>query len=83
MIKNIEEALNKLPGNNYEFTQPIEMRFNELISGVRSDVAIKVYGDDFVKMQKTAENIAALLSTLPGAADVKVAQIDGLPLLEY
>ena len=82
LIKNIEEALNKLPGNNYEFTQPIEMRFNELISGVRSDLAIKVYGDNFLKMQKTAENIAALLSTLPGAADVKVEQIDGLPLLE-
>lgn len=82
LIEKIEESLSKLPGNNYEFTQPIEMRFNELISGVRSDLAIKVYGDDFLKMQKTAQEIAALLNTLPGAADVKVEQIDGLPLLD-
>ena len=82
LISKMEEALQKLPGNNYEFTQPIEMRFNELIAGVRSDVAVKVYGDDFAKLQSTAEKIASVLSTIKGAADVKVAQTDGLPVLE-
>ncbi len=82
LIKNIEEALTKLPGNNYEFTQPIEMRFNELISGVRSDLAVKIYGDDFEQMQKTAEHIANVLKNIPGAADVKIAQTDGLPVLD-
>lgn len=82
LIARLEEALKKLPGNNYEFTQPIEMRFNELIAGVRSDVAVKLYGDDFDKLQATAEKIASVLSKIKGAADVKVAQTDGLPILE-
>lgn len=82
LIENIENALKKLPGNNYEFTQPIEMRFNELIAGVRSDVAVKVYGDDFNLLQATAENIARILKTIKGAADIKVAQTEGLPVLE-
>jgi len=82
LIEKIEEALNQLPGNNYEFTQPIEMRFNELIAGVRSDVAIKLYGDHFEQLQSTAEKIARVLNTIKGAADVKVAQMDGLPVLE-
>ncbi len=82
LIERIETALKNLPGNNYEFTQPIEMRFNELIAGVRSDVAVKIYGDDFEKMQQTAEKIAGLLKTIKGAADIKVAQTDGLPVLE-
>lgn len=82
MIERIETELKKLPGNNYEFTQPIEMRFNELIAGVRSDVAVKVYGDDFDKLQATAEKIAGILKTIKGAADIKVAQTDGLPVLE-
>ncbi len=82
LIEKIETALRQLPGNNYEFTQPIEMRFNELIAGVRSDVAVKIYGDDFDVMQNTAHSIAKVLSSIPGAADVKVAQTDGLPVLE-
>lgn len=82
LIEQMEEELRKVPGNNYEFTQPIEMRFNELIAGVRSDVAVKVYGDDFVEMQRTGHQIAHALNTIPGAADVKVAQTDGLPVLE-
>lgn len=81
LIKNIEETVSKLPGNNYEFTQPIEMRFNELISGVRSDVAVKVYGDNFPVMQRSAEEIAAVLKSIKGAADVKIAQTSGLPVL--
>jgi cobalt-zinc-cadmium resistance protein CzcA len=82
LINRIEEAVKKVPGNNYEFTQPIQMRFNELISGVRSDVAVKVYGDDFVVMEKTAANIMQALKGIPGAADTKVEQTSGLPFLE-
>lgn len=82
LIEKIEEALQKLPGNNYEFTQPIEMRFNELIAGVRSDVAVKLYGDNFDQLQITAEQIARVLKGIKGAADIKVAQTDGLPVLE-
>lgn len=82
LIERIETELKKLPGNNYEFTQPIEMRFNELIAGVRSDVAVKVYGDNFEQLQSTAEKIAGVLQTIKGAADIKVAQTDGLPVLE-
>lgn len=82
LIEQLEEKLWTVPGNNYEFTQPIEMRFNELIAGVRSDVAVMVYGDDFEIMQRTAGDIAKTLNKIPGAADVKVAQTDGLPVLE-
>ena len=81
LIQRMEEALEEVPGHNYEFTQPIQMRFNELISGVRSDVAIKVYGDDFDAMQTTAAAIAQVLQSVPGAADVKVEQTTGLPIL--
>jgi len=82
LIRELETALKKNPGNNYEFTQPIEMRFNELISGVRSDLAVKIYGDNFDEMQAKAQEIATLLRKLPGAADVKVAQTKGLPVLD-
>lgn len=82
LIEKIEDALHSLPGNNYEFTQPIEMRFNELIAGVRSDVAVKLYGDNFDILQPTADKIAKALNSIKGAADVKVAQSDGLPTLE-
>lgn len=82
LIEKIEEALSQVPGNNYEFTQPIEMRFNELISGVRSDLAIKIYGDEFAVMHSTAEKIANQLQKIPGSADVKIDQTEGLPVLE-
>lgn len=82
LIKKLEEAVEKVPGNNYEFTQPIQMRFNELISGVRSDVAVKVYGDDFAVMEKTANEIMEVLQATEGSADVKVEQTSGLPMLE-
>ncbi|MGH9650882.1 MAG: efflux RND transporter permease subunit, partial [Terriglobales bacterium] len=71
----------QIPGNNYEFTQPIQMRFNELISGVRSDVAVKVFGDDLDTLLKSGEEIAEVLEKIPGAADVKVEQVSGLPVL--
>ena len=81
LVSAMQAAVMKIPGNNYEFTQPIQMRFNELISGVRSDVAVKVFGDDMDVMNPTAEQIAKVLESVPGAADVKVEQTTGLPML--
>lgn len=82
LIGELQKAVKEAPGNNYEFTQPIQMRFNELISGVRSDVAVKVYGDEFSSMESTANAIAAALQATSGSADVKVEQTGGLPFLE-
>jgi cobalt-zinc-cadmium resistance protein CzcA len=81
LVARIRKAVTVLPGNAYEFTQPIQMRFNELIAGVRSDVAVKVYGDDFEAMVPAAEAIATALRATPGATDVKVEQVRGLPVL--
>ncbi|WP_435641762.1 efflux RND transporter permease subunit [Micavibrio aeruginosavorus] len=81
-INKLAKAVGQVPGNNYEYTQPIQMRFNELISGVRSDVAVKVYGDDFGVMTDTANKIASVLRSVKGAADVKVEQTTGLPMLD-
>jgi cobalt-zinc-cadmium resistance protein CzcA len=80
-VAALEKTAAGVLGNNYEFTQPIEMRFNELISGVRSDVAVKVFGDDMALLLEQAEAIEAALKTVPGAADVKVEQVTGLPML--
>lgn len=80
-VAELESVVRKIPGNNYEFTQPIEMRFNELISGVRADVAVKVYGDDLDIMNRTAAQIESVLQAIPGSADAKVEQTTGLPLL--
>ncbi|MCK5908339.1 MAG: CusA/CzcA family heavy metal efflux RND transporter [Caulobacter sp.] len=82
LISRIEAKLEGLTGNAYEFSQPIQMRFNELIAGVRGDVAIKVYGDDLDAMTKTAEEIATVLRSVKGAADVKVEQTSGFPTLD-
>ena len=81
LVARMEEALSRLPGNSYEFTQPIQMRFNELIAGVRSDVAVKVYGDDFEAMTRSAEQVAAVLRRIDGAADVRIEQVSGQPTL--
>ena len=81
LLRAMQEAAEQIPGNNYEFTQPIQMRFNELISGVRSDVAVKVFGDDLDTLLKSGEEIAELLEQIPGTADVKVEQMTGLPVL--
>jgi cobalt-zinc-cadmium resistance protein CzcA len=81
LIERMETQLGKLLGNSYEFTQPIQMRFNELIAGVRSDVAVKVYGDDFATMSATAEQVATVLRGIDGAADVRVEQISGQPTI--
>ena len=81
LIAEIEAAVKELPGNNYEFTQPIQMRMNELISGVRADVAIKLYGDDLDTLMEVGERIEAVAKTIPGAADAKLEQASGLPVL--
>ena len=81
LINAMRAAVAKVPGNNYEFTQPIQMRFNELLSGVRSDVAVKVFGDDMETMNSTASEIAEVLEKVHGAVDVKVEPTTGLPML--
>ena len=81
LINQIAAALAKVPGNNYEFTQPIEMRFNELISGVRTDVAVKIFGDDMDVMLEQGEKIEAVLKSIPGSRSAKVEQVTGLPLM--
>jgi len=81
VVAEIEEAAWRIPGNNYEFTQPIQMRFNELIAGVRSDLAVKVYGDDLDTLVALAGQIESVVSAVPGAADVRTEQVGGLPIL--
>ncbi|MGT2504735.1 efflux RND transporter permease subunit (plasmid) [Bradyrhizobium guangxiense] len=82
LIKKIEEVTAKLPGNKVGFSQPIEMRFNELIAGVREDLAVKVFGDDFERMLKTAGQIAEVIRKIAGAENVKTEQTTGLPFLD-
>ncbi len=81
LLAEIEATATSLPGNNYEFSQPIQLRFNELISGVRSDVAVKLFGDDMLVLDSTAAKIAGVLGKIPGATEVKVEQTTGLPML--
>jgi cobalt-zinc-cadmium resistance protein CzcA len=81
LMEEIEAAANEVPGNNYEFTQPIQMRMNELISGVRADVAIKLYGDDLDVLNRVGAQIESVAKTIDGAADVRLEQTTGLPLL--
>ena len=81
LIADIQRASAIVPGSAYELSQPIQLRFNELISGVRSDVAVKVFGDDMAVLNKTAGEIAETLQELSGASEVKVEQTSGLPVL--
>lgn len=81
LAANIVESLSGQPGNNFELTQPIEMRFNELISGVRADLGIKVIGDDLEQLLKSANAIKAVIETIKGASDIQVEQVTGLPML--
>ncbi|CAN7512507.1 CusA/CzcA family heavy metal efflux RND transporter [Variovorax paradoxus] len=81
LLSAVREEVEKLPGNSYEFSQPIQLRFNELISGVRSDVAVKIFGDDMEVLNKTAAEVSGTLGKIPGAAEVKVEQTTGLPML--
>jgi cobalt-zinc-cadmium resistance protein CzcA len=81
LVEEMERALEELPGNNYEFTQPIQMRFNELISGVRADLGIKIFGDDLDQLVLTANDVLKVVNSIEGAADARVEQVTGLPTL--
>ncbi|MGE8408240.1 MAG: CusA/CzcA family heavy metal efflux RND transporter [Pseudomonas sp.] len=81
LIADIQRAAARVPGSNYELSQPIQLRFNELISGVRSDVAVKLFGDDMAVLNRTAAQIASALQGVTGASEVKVEQTSGLPVL--
>ncbi|WP_416391759.1 CusA/CzcA family heavy metal efflux RND transporter [Alloalcanivorax xenomutans] len=81
LIAEIQAAVEQLPGNNYEFTQPIEMRVNELISGVRADLGIKVFGDDLDQLLTAANAVLKVVESVDGAADARVEQVTGLPML--
>lgn len=81
LLAAVQAEANKFPGNVYEFSQPIQLRFNELISGVRSDVAVKIFGDDMDVLNETATKVAAVLAQVRGATEVKVEQTSGLPML--
>ena len=81
LVPEMAEAVEMLPGNKYEFTQPIEMRFNELISGVRADLGIKVFGDDLDQLLASANDVLEVVESMEGAADARVEQVTGLPML--
>ncbi len=81
LVAEMETAVAQLPGNKYEFTQPIQMRFNELISGVRADLGIKVFGDDLDQLVITANDILKVIEGIEGSADARVEQVTGLPML--
>jgi cobalt-zinc-cadmium resistance protein CzcA len=81
LLRQVQASAAEQPGSTYEFSQPIELRFNELISGVRSDVAVKLFGDDMSVLNSTAAEIAQVLKQVPGASGVKVEQTTGLPVL--
>jgi heavy metal efflux system protein len=80
-VHELEAVARSVPGNNYEFTQPVQMRMNELISGVRADVAIKIIGDDLATLNRLAVRVAEIARGVPGAADVRVEETTGLPML--
>ena len=82
IVEKFEKIALNVPGNNYEFTQPIQMRFNELLAGVRSDVAVKLFGDDTEILLAQGEKVETLLQGIQGSSDVKVEQVTGLPLVE-
>lgn len=81
LLEEIEAVVSAIPGNNYEITQPIQMRTNELISGVRADLAVKIYGDDLDVLARLAARVQAAVADVPGAADVQAEQVGGLPML--
>ncbi|AVP58274.1 CusA/CzcA family heavy metal efflux RND transporter [Pulveribacter suum] len=81
LLAAIQQAAAEVPGSSYEFSQPIQLRFNELISGVRSDVAVKIFGDDMQVLERSAQQVAQVLAAVPGATEVRVEQTTGLPML--
>ncbi|MCU0883364.1 MAG: CusA/CzcA family heavy metal efflux RND transporter [Beijerinckiaceae bacterium] len=82
LVARMNEAVSQVPGSRYEFIQPIQMRFNELIAGVRSDVAIRIYGDDLGALAALADQVAGVAAKVQGAADVQAEQVTGLPFIE-
>ena len=82
LVREMQAAVEQIPGNNYEFTQPIQMRFNELLSGVRADVAVKVFGDDLDRLLEVGEQIEGIAAGVAGAQDVGLEQVTGLPTLQ-
>ncbi len=83
LIHKIEHVLEDVPGNLYEFTQPIEMRFNELIAGTRGDLAIKIYGDNYAEIERLGMQVAHLLKHIPGSEDVSATQAQGQPTIDF
>lgn len=81
LVAELNKAVNEVPGNNYEFTQPVKMRMNELIAGVRADVAIKLFGDDLDQLLESGQAIEEVAGGIAGAQDVKLEQVTGLPML--
>jgi cobalt-zinc-cadmium resistance protein CzcA len=81
LVEEIEHAAKEIPGSNYEISQPIQLRVNELISGVRSDVGVKIFGDDLDLLLETARQVQSAISGIRGATDVKTEQVAGLPIL--
>jgi cobalt-zinc-cadmium resistance protein CzcA len=81
VVKEVELAAEEIAGSSYEISQPIQLRFNELISGVRSDVGVKIFGDDLEVLAQVAGQVQSVLQTVQGAADVKTEQVSGLPVL--
>ncbi len=81
VVDDLETIVSSIPGNRYEFLQPIQMRFNELIAGVRAELAVKVFGDDFEQLIRVSETISQTIANVPGAADVSAEQTTGLPVL--
>lgn len=82
LVKELTEKVNQVPGQGYNFSQPIQMRFSELVSGVKADVGIKVFGEDLKELKTRADQIAAVVRALPGAQDVEVEQVDEVPVLQ-
>lgn len=82
LIEELTEKVNQVPGQGYNFSQPIQMRFSELVSGVKADIGIKVFGEDLKELKRKADEIAAVVRALPGAQDVEVEQVDEVPVLQ-
>ena len=82
LVAEMNEAVQQVPGSRYEFLQPIQMRFNELIAGVRSDVAIKIFGDDLDQLASVAAEVEGVVSSIEGSQDAQTEQVTGLPFIQ-
>jgi cobalt-zinc-cadmium resistance protein CzcA len=82
LVEELTAKVNQVPGQGYNFSQPIQMRFSELVSGVKADIGIKVFGEDLGELKRKADEIAAVVKEIPGAQDVEVEQVDEVPVLQ-